>query len=387
MIYLVVLLLLLYGLRYDFSIRSKSADNYYIFECMTLVLLMGLRYHVGGDSIRYESYFEYSSDLKDIIANGISYGGFQPLWIILQGISKTIIDDFVFFQFVHCSIVISCIFYLANKHSRHRFTFVALFYFLYYPYFCTEIMRESLSVVFFMFGIDYLVEKKYIKYLFICLVAFLFHASAIFLFAIPFIFSFLSKPSSFRQVLLITVMIIVVSYMFKSILGFFSDTIFSENQLLENKLEDLSSSTNLNIFGILATIIGYFCVFFTYKYLKSSSLSTPYAHFVVSMYLMTVILSMVYIPLSRLQNYFVLPFLYIFADLLYDSRLIRKYNLMLKLSLVLLLYSRFSYYVSDIKTENAYLEQIKFYQLYYPYHSVLNPEIVSERELFIENQF
>ena len=88
MIYLFVLILLLLGLKYDFRLGSKSADRYYIFECIVLVLLMGLRYHVGGDAIRYESYFEYSSDFQDILAYGIARSGFQPGWLILQGISK-----------------------------------------------------------------------------------------------------------------------------------------------------------------------------------------------------------------------------------------------------------------------------------------------------------
>lgn len=387
MIYLIVLLLLLYGIKYDFRLRSKIADKYYIFEFIVLVLLMGLRYHVGGDSIRYESYYEYSKDFEDIIAYGIVQGEFQPLWQVLQGISKNIINNFVFFQFVHCSIILGVIFFLANKHCKHRFTFTVLFYLSFYPYFCTEIMRESLAVVFFMLGIDCLDKKNYIKYFMLSVISFLFHAGAIFLFLIPFIFNFLSKPYSFKQIFFIFIFVIVVSFTFEAILGFITDTIFSGNQLLEKKSEDLSDSSNLNIFGLIMTIIGYFCVCFTYRYLKLSTLSSSYAHFVTSMYLITIILSIVYIPLSRLQNYFVIPFLFVFTDLLYDTTIVRKYNFLLKLSLYLLLYSRLSYYFSDVKSESSSIKPIKFYQLYYPYHSIFNPEISKDRETFIENQF
>jgi hypothetical protein len=347
---------------------------------------MGLRYHVGGDSIRYGIYFENSSDFKDILAYGVAQGGFQPGWIVLQALSKTIIDDFAFFQLVHCSIVVGVIFYLANKHCQHRFTFVALFYFSWYPYFCTEIMRESLAIVFFLLGIDSLISKKYINYYLMCVVAFLFHAGAAVLFILPFLFRALSKPSSFKQFLYISIGVFVVSIMFETILGSLTDFLFSGNQLLENKSEDLSKSSNLNIYGIIITIINSFCVFFTYWYLKKSFLSTPYSCFVVSMYLMTIILSMVFIPLSRLQNYFVIPFFFVFVDFLYDSIIVRKYKFLLRLSLILFLCSRLSFYVSDVKIDNPYVKPIKYYQFYYPYHSIINTGIEKERETFVENQ-
>lgn len=387
MIYFIVLIILLFGIKYDFRSWSKSADRYYIFECVVLVILMGLRYRVGGDALRYESYFEYSSDFQDILAYGILQGGFQPCWLILQSISKAIIDDFVFFQLIHCSIVVGVILFLANKHCKHRFTFVVLFYFSWYPYFCTEIMRESLAVVFFVLGIDFLNSKKYMHYFLMCLVAFLFHAGAVFLFILPFVFSVLSKASSLKQLSFICIGVFSVSCMFDAILDSLTDILFSGNQLLENKSDALSDSSSLNIFGIITTIVYYFCVFFAYKYLKKSSLSTPYSYFVTNMYMVTIILTMVFIPLNRLQNYFSIPFLFVFADLLYDPIISRKYKNLLLLSLSLFIYSRMSYYMTDIKSEDVNIKPIKIYQLYYPYSSIFNPKENVERENFIENQF
>ena len=101
--------------------------------------------------------------------------------------------------------------------------------------------------------------------------------------------------------------------------------------------------------------------------------------------MITVILAMVFIPLSRLQNYFVIPFLFVFTDLLYDPIVSRKYKKILKLSFILFIYSRASYYMNDIESENV--KSIKFYQLYYPYSSIFDPKENVDRETFIENQF
>lgn len=186
MIYFFVLTLTLYFVfRYDICKKKKGLVLSYKLLLILAVLIMGCRYVVGGDTVRYIRYFDFYPKLGDEM-NLFSYVFFDPGWLLLNSIIKTVYDDFIFFQFVHAVLLNGFVFFFIWKKTKYRFT-VVLFYFLYqYLYFNTEILRESLAVICFLFASDYYIDKKWSKYYLVVSIAFLFHSSAFILFLYPF---------------------------------------------------------------------------------------------------------------------------------------------------------------------------------------------------------
>lgn len=387
LVYIIVLLLLLFPLFFKREQSNRVYDKYYWFEFLVLFLLMGLRFRVGGDSIRYETYYTYANDLNQLFLKGAwnITEGFQPLWTIYQAACKTVSDDFVIVQLVNAFIVNGIIFYYANKNVRQRFTFVVLYYFLLYPYFNTEIMRESLAVVVFMMGYKYLVEKKYIRYYLACSVAFMFHASAIFLFILPVIYPILSRLRGWKSYVLPLVISLVVSYYISSLLDFVNSTLFMDNSMLHEKSDQVMESVGLNIFGITMQLIYMFPLFFSMHHFQKQENNSE--NFVLTMYFFVSIIGMIFLPLVRLSNYFSILFLCMYCDVIADTDVLHKYRTIVILSLCILLCSRLSYYCQGMVGTNGKSKEFKMYDIYIPYHSIFDKEYDERREKAIELQF
>ena len=102
-IYIIVLIILLVPLFFKQKQSAIKYNSYYWFEFFVLFLLMGLRFRVGGDSLRYELYYSYHPNLNELFAEGgwLTNEGFQPLWVLLQATCKSISDDFVIVQIIN----------------------------------------------------------------------------------------------------------------------------------------------------------------------------------------------------------------------------------------------------------------------------------------------
>ena len=387
LVYIVVAILLIVPLFFKQEQSNHKYDGYYWFEFCVLFLLMGLRFRVGGDSLRYEMYFSYAKDLSELFVKGAwdLSEGFQPLWTLYQAACKTITDDFVIVQLVNSFVLNGVIFYCAAKEVRHRFTFVVLYYFLYYPYFNTEIMRESLAVAMFIVGYRFLVNGNYVKYYLICVVAFMFHASAIFLMVLPVMYPFMLKSRGWKSYLVPIVFALVVSYYVSFILEILNSTLFLDNALLGDKSESVLQSEGLNVFGIIGQFAYLFPLFFCmYIFQKRGTKSNL---FILNMYFFVSIIGMVYLPLVRLANYFIIPFLYIYSDMIVNQEILRKYRPIVNLSVCLLLYSRLSYYCQGMASTEGRSKEFYMYERYIPYHSVFDKEYDTKRERAIELQF
>lgn len=384
-IYLIVLIILLIPLFFKQRQSSIKYNSYYWFEFFVLFLLMGLRFRVGGDSLRYELYYSYTPNLKELFAQGIWFTneGFQPLWALFQATCKSISDDFVVVQIIHSFVVNGVIFYFVKKNIENRFTFNILYYLLSYFYFNTEIMRESLAVVCFLVGFIFLVEKKYISYYLLCILAFMFHASAIFLFVLPLVYPLFAKLKGYKSYVVLFGASFIISYYTTNILDLLTNTVFAGNTLLEDKSEMVAQSTGLNIFGVTSVIISLLPLFFilyVYKNKKESS------KFILLMYLLVNIIGMVFLPLNRLSNYFSILFLCVFTNVITDNKIKSKYRIQVIGAVILLLGFRFQYYLGGMMTENGKSKEYKMYEIYIPYHSIFDKEYEVRRERAIENQ-
>lgn len=111
MIYIsVILLCVIFVYIFDIRKAEKYRKEAYFFLFCLSVLIAGCRYYVGGDTIRYMRYFESYPLIQDFFKS-VSIEHFNPLWLLLSSIVKTIYNNFIFFQFIHAIIFNGIIFY------------------------------------------------------------------------------------------------------------------------------------------------------------------------------------------------------------------------------------------------------------------------------------
>lgn len=191
MTYLIIFILLIWlTYRYDYRQEESNRQLWIGVIWLILILVAGLRYRIGTDSIRYETYFGMLPGLGDLSAHDFKdarYSRFAPGFILLNSIVKTFTDDFTVFQFVHATIVCSVIVIFFYKNVRNVFFALTMFFVFQYLNLLTEVLRESLAVCVFLLAWPFFRDGKWIKWYMMSLLAMLFHVSAFLMIILPLI--------------------------------------------------------------------------------------------------------------------------------------------------------------------------------------------------------
>lgn len=172
------------------AITYDCNKNIHLFKKFTwfflfiyLILLVGLRFEVGGDTINYMAFYTSQKTIDSWSPNFADR--FQPAYSLLCALTKTYSKDFVFFQFVHVIIVTCVLFWFIKKYSTAPFFSLFCLIFSNYIYFTTEILREILAVLVFLVFYKSYINRNWSKYIFGVFLACMFHYSAIVLLFIP----------------------------------------------------------------------------------------------------------------------------------------------------------------------------------------------------------
>lgn len=188
MIYLIPVLLALIGVvKFDYSGRSHCTGsvNLYFTIQVICVFISGFSYRLGSDTLRYEDIFLEAGTIGDLTIADIVNNDNQPLWVILQSLSKTIFPSFYFFRFLYALFLNIVIFRFIKRETSYIYTALLCYFFLQFFNLNFEIMRQGCALCFFLLGYRYLLENKLKKYYLYCAISFLFHSSAIILTLLP----------------------------------------------------------------------------------------------------------------------------------------------------------------------------------------------------------
>jgi hypothetical protein len=385
MIYFIVLIILLIPvIIYDVAGVKKGINGWYIFEFTILVLLAGLRYRVGGDTLFYMSFFDSYPTLKELSDFDFVGAEFNPLWYIFNAITKFIHDDFVTFQIIQAIVVNSVFFWFFRKYTKYYFSAILMYFFGYYCYFNMEVLRGIFAICCLLLSIPALNKRNYFVYYLWCIVALLFHYSAFFMFLFP-LFQYIFKNISWKQ---LTIILLVIGLILStvSIIPIILD-MFSFNELITVRLEDyLDSAVNLtNILFFYGNTLPIVLTLYVNEK-RNIIFNINKIKGLVIVYAILMIFSAFYHTVfTRLADYLI-PFYIIF---LIDSfyTIIKEYRLSLhafyiRIALFIVLFFQSYYYWRD---QSEYYPGARFYTLYYPYYSVLNPTIDQAREDFLSN--
>lgn len=386
MIYIVIgIYLLALAIQFDFRGKGSAATRKFHFRLAFLILvaLMAFRYRVGGDTIRYMASYENMYGTIDSFDIG---SRLQPLWLLLNNFLHSISPKFLLFQIVHVLFINTVFFSFFKKYSKYLF--VAIFLYYIYPYFIfnMEVIRESFAIAFFLLSIDACLRKRWLIYYLYIAVALLFHAGAIFLIIVPFLFNWKIRPLS---ILAICGAGVVAMYLFQN------TSIFNNYTILLNIEEQgrtfLERESNINgyiaplLFRILFPAIIYYIGI--KRGLNKDKLA-PLFFFILSVSILTTILPQLY----RLFNYLRLLEVVLCANVLYliqhtESPRYRVAfpNLYILPILLLILMNQVGRF--QFKDSSYIYPNTHFYNRYYPYYSVFNPEISVMREMMVRNEF
>lgn len=187
MIYLIPILLTLIGVVvYDYKQVASFRGVWVGVSWLSLVLIAGLRYQVGGDTLTYMSDFQYIIvPLQDLTWDLIVENYYNVLWVVFNSACKSIWDDFTMVQLVHAVVVNSAVVYFFARHTKHIFTALFFYTVCFFLFYNTEIMRASLAMAVFLFGFSTLEKKQWLRYLLVMVIAYGFHSEALVMLLFP----------------------------------------------------------------------------------------------------------------------------------------------------------------------------------------------------------
>lgn len=366
-VYIVPIFLVLFGAaHYDLRGRKGMGRTIlYTFLFVYLILLIGLRYEVGGDTINYMGYYVWLDDLskwKFTLAD--DRFGFQPLFLLLCAIGKSISPDFYVFQFIHIVLFNTLFFLFIFKFTPYRFWALFVSFVVCYLYFTTEILREVFSVMVFALNFKNFEERKWIRFYLGVFVALLFHMSAIFLIVLPFLRMLSLK--NLKMLFLIGILVIVfVQVLF---------SYFSSFSLLRTKILYYSELNSLGYFVDTVRFLrnSAFPLFVCWLYRRYYQVPHRFENMVCIGALFGFCALANPIIFGRFVNYFV-PFLVILmADMLGQGFRSVRAKMRDK---------AFVFLVALSVVYGSYYIHLDMYKLWIPYYSIFEPVHI-DRDIF-----
>lgn len=380
MIYFVILIYTIVLIRrYDIpsgkTLKGRDVHRYILLA--VVVCLAGFSYRVGIDSIRYEYTFESIPALNEI--DGIeslllSFALYDPGWVILNSICKFFVGEFWFVKLITAAFVNTTIFWFVNKHTQYFFLTIFLYFLLQFWNFNFEILRESISVCFFLLALDNIIgeKKSFLRYYLFAAPAIFFHAFGFITFFLPLIQLFDIKKH--LKILLIITIIVTPFLMYFSDfltgLGFLGD---EAQRKMEEKYTDAGNqygSGTINYLGMMIRMVTIVSGIYIIKLMKNkvNKYIVSYGLF----YMLVAIMCFGYAILYRIDNYLSIPLFICVAPFMYECFKRAKDGRFILLFVFLL------------STMEPVFHQ-DYYIKYIPYSSIFNKQEYPARERVFNN--
>jgi len=389
MIYLLLFLFLLIPvIRYDILAKKGGEDIWYGLSFVFLVAVAGLRYRVGGDTLVYMAEFNMYPKLDELRYFDFETARFNPLWYILNAFCRSVSDDFLFFQLLHALIVNYSFFRFFRKYCQYYyFTAILVWFVGYWCYFSMEILREILCISMLLWAVDWLLEKKLVKYYIVCIIALFMHYSAVIMLFFPLMYVVFKRPNWVFQLIILAGVIC-----FTRLIDLASLIIgtFSLNDQLRIVLENYFEVDSKNLTGILFELVKYLPVL-GIIWLRERNGSDDEYDFVPIISCMVIFTGFsTYVGVaSRFLNYFAPFFVVVFVNTVYGLLTMaegwKNRHVSAVVTVLVLFVVSFEYIFYYTKDQSDIYPDTRRYSIFVPYHTVFNPVVEEKRESYVEN--
>lgn len=158
---------------------KKNKKILFLFSFVMLFIFAAFRFEYGND---YLSYYTYYLNVK----HGFTASGFEALYVFLN----KIIPNFQLLIALISFVYLLSVYHLINKHVDKKYVFLSVFIFLINPYLflmSLSSIRQSVAISLFILATYFSFKRQFLKYVFIIVLATLFHKSALILFPLYFL--------------------------------------------------------------------------------------------------------------------------------------------------------------------------------------------------------
>ena len=396
MIYIVLFIYYVFlALLYDVGRYRRYRRLHFFVSLALMILVSGLRYRVGSDTVVYMDDFKYYPDLFHLRWNDFSDVRYEPFWILLNVCCKTLCNDFFLVQCVISMIHIVIWGKFVKKVCPTLCFSMVLFYYMFeFTKQNMEVMREAVALAFFLLAILALDERKTWKVMLYVITAFLFHKFSLVVFGLFFGFYLVYSLKKIYVLPVIAFFIIMpivqrdwIYTIIENILSL--DTIFTKG-LIFYATSDQYTMIEYNWKGVLVTFLAIYIYIFMVircKHIFSEYIKISNNIFESTIYFSAILISVKFsfMIFYRLYDYFqsFTSLLVIICFMECVKKMDVKQRIVLCFfSLLIPVYFCYkSYAVPFANNPNA----TQRYMIYYPYSSVFYPKEDLRRELLIFN--
>lgn len=384
MIYLITFLLLLVPVfRFDLMKLKGGERVWMMVEWLMLVLIAGLRYRVGGDTLIYMKMFETMpslSELQDFDFEGAKY---NPLWYIYCAIFKSCGDSFTLMQ-ISNAIIVNTIFFRFFKRYCPLCFFSAVFVYFwgYYCYFNMEILREVLCIAILLEAYPFLEKRRLVPFYLLCCLALCMHMSAAVMFIMPLVL-LVRRDRWWMAIIIVVGMVILLKVvdlvsilLFMTFEGSTAETIRRYMQMQEPNM--IGAAVNF-----LIAVPFILLMFMRNKYgYRNNDLMGAMLLFLVGIQTSAMFLPVVY----RFSNYFVIFGIVYLLNTFYENYWDIHAHLYAK-SMIIATFCIYSFNLTHyyMKSKDEDLPGARMYYIFVPYHSVFEHKSDARRELLLQN--
>lgn len=195
-IYILFCLLILkfanFRVKITFNGVYKEKFNYKVKEyaiIFIIIFIAAIKMNFGSDywsySVIYNKSLDLYSSVSDIISSrgGIIGSGLYVISFILKLFTQYLGWDSMLENnliFIVVSIFSTCIVFRQIRKNSLNFEWsIAVYFFMGYFMIANNILKQQVAMALIMISYDYLIEKKYVRYILICFLACLFHSTAL----------------------------------------------------------------------------------------------------------------------------------------------------------------------------------------------------------------
>ncbi len=179
---------------------------YFAILIIILALPIGLR-RIYNDTGAYITGFNEAWSILDFLRSGNLSLVDNPAFRIYTSLVRTFTDNYSIY-FMIAAVFVQWAFVRSIRLLSDRFTFsVGLYICLGTYVFSFAAMKQVFAMAFLMLAIPKLVDKKYVQYFILVLVAFLFHTYSLFFLILPF---FAVKPWEWKTFALVAAFVIIL---------------------------------------------------------------------------------------------------------------------------------------------------------------------------------
>lgn len=374
---------MLSALIYKYDIKDTKRYRQF-WERLTLIILIavvGLRYHIGSDTVVYEWNFNTSATplLNEFFINdGITT---QPLWLFIMSFCKTVFGSFVAVQFIQAIIYHTLSFRFIKKMTTYSFTALLFLFVLLWFSNSFEVLRESISSVIFLNSLFYLKEKRYTRYFLCAVIATGFHVFAFAIFLLVFFVNLLDKSALVVGCIVLFLVAQVIDFFIVNELIMnmvaFSDVLVDKALLYIGEKD----ATVVSFLGIIRWLL--LALFLPIIVILNTETKNDYwVKFVVFWLFLSQLTSKLPI-LYRMDNYFQLIYIVLLVNVLYDKNSKRVRTLrpvLVMLSMLVLFMGYRDVYRPDMAFQIA---KVPYDIRYFPYKTIFEePDPLREAQSY-----